>query len=341
MSRAGSLNGNGRRTTIRLLVGLSAAVALAFGLFRASVWPGAMLIRFVFNRGAKGTSYALEQHLPDPGHSDAGRVYGSGPDGELCDLFYPETPGGHTATLPVVVWIHGGGWVSGSRSDLTNYLKILAGRGMVAVSLDYSIAPEAKYPRPVAQVNRALAYLEERAGGLQINPDRIVLAGDSAGAQIAAQVALLHRNPEYSRRTGISGGLSGTGVRALLLNCGAYDLDLASASGLEGWFLHTALWAYSGHRDFLGDERFRLASVQEWVDVRFPPSFITAGNRDPLRQHSFRLAGKLESLGVPVDALFFPDDLTPGLGHEYQFDLDRAEGRQALDRMVRFVNRHA
>ncbi|MDQ2621492.1 MAG: alpha/beta hydrolase, partial [Actinomycetota bacterium] len=242
---------------------------------------------------------------------------------------------------PVIVWIHGGAWISGARGDIANYLRILAGRGMVTVGVDYSIAPASRYPAPLRQVNRALGFLSENSAELGIDPGRIVLAGDSAGSQIAAQVAALTTDPGYASKIGIEPRLRPGQLRAALLNCGAYDLNLASGKGLQGWFLGTALRAYSGSRDYLDLESFRLASVAGHVSDRFPPTFITAGNDDPLLPHSVAMARRLTELGVTTDPMFFDPDHRPRLGHEYQFDLELAEGREALERMVGFVQDHA
>lgn len=300
-----------------------------------------MLIRFAFSRGAAETSEALESRVPDGIVADLDRHYDEDDGDAYLDLYYPEQPGSGTGRMPVVVWVHGGAWISGDKRDVANYLRILASKGMVTVGVGYSIAPEAKYPTPVEQVNAALGYLRRQSGELGIDPGRLVLAGDSAGSQIASQVALLTRDSGYAEAVGIEPQIKPDQLKAILLNCGAYDLGLANGSGLEGWFLKTALWAYSGSRDFRDDPRFTYASITERVNDRFPPSFITAGNDDPLLPHSEGLARRLEEVDVTVDALFFAGELEPGLGHEYQFDLDRPEGREALNRMVRFVREQA
>lgn len=70
----------------------------------------------------------------------------------------------------------------------------------------------------------------------------------------------------------------------------------------------------------------------------FPPSFITVGNGDPLAPQSVVMAQALQDRGVKVDTLFFPPETEPKLPHEYQFDLDRPEGRQALERLTGFLS---
>lgn len=69
------------------------------------------------------------------------------------------------------------------------------------------------------------------------------------------------------------------------------------------------------------------------------PSFISSGNGDPLEPQAVALANKLRSLGVDMDNLFFPATLEPALPHEYQFNLDAPQGREALDRMLVFLER--
>lgn len=80
---------------------------------------------------------------------------------------------------------------------------------------------------------------------------------------------------------------------------------------------------------------------QRFTRSDFPPTFITAGNADPLESQSLEFAQKLESLKVPTDSLFYDKNHQPKLPHEYQFNLDNADGRQALSRIVAFLNQYA
>ncbi len=322
-----------------------AALGLALVLaFTSSPWPGVLVLRTLFDHGAAQTSAALRKHVPPGVVQRLGIVYDpQDADGQL-DLFLP--PGAGAATTgqgprwPVVVWVHGGGWVSGARGDIGHYASVLAAQGFAVVSVDYTLAPEAHYPTPLRQVNRALAFLVAQGPAPGVDATRLVLAGDSAGAHIAAQVAALHREPGYAQRLDIAPALPPGHLRGVLLFCGPYDLRLLRGEGLMRHFIHAAKWAYSGTRQHATDPLFQTASVIEHVGQAFLPAFISAGNGDPLLLHSQALAVKLDGLGVAVDTLFFPPDLRPPLGHEYQFDLDRAEGREALARAVSFLRRH-
>ncbi|XAS67480.1 alpha/beta hydrolase [Micrococcaceae bacterium Sec5.7] len=112
--------------------------------------------------------------------------------------------------LPVVVWIHGGAWISGTKSDVAPYLRLIAAHGYAAVGLNYSIAPECQYPTAVRQLNEALRYLVANAGDFNLDKDRIILAGDSAGAQLASQLAVMTTNPAYAVQVGITPAILAT-----------------------------------------------------------------------------------------------------------------------------------
>lgn len=312
---------------------LSGAVVLAFAV---SPWPSVYVIRAIFDSGAASAAEKLVRYVPAEIAARQDLRYGRGRD-ERFDVFTPE--GARPGSLPVIVWAHGGGFVSGQRGDVANYLKVLAGRGFAVVNLDYSIAPEATYPRPVEQVNRALGFLASNAARLGLGDRRFILAGDSAGAQIAAQVANLVTSPAYAKAVGIVPAIAPERLAGALLFCGPYDLALMKAGGIGGWFMATTTWAYSGRRDHRDAPGFALMSVVRHVTSAFPPAFVTAGNADPLAPHSVALATALAKKGVAVETLFFPEQRKPPLGHEYQFDLDEPAARIALERAVIFANR--
>ena len=330
--------GKVRRWALRVALALGVLGVGTWAAFQLSPWPSVLLIRWVFDRGAAEASEALRKHLPAGVTERAAVRYDAIDPDALLDVYYPPNVQGGHERLTTVVWVHGGGFVSGRRQDVAHYLKILAARGFVVVNVDYSIAPGATWPTPTRQVNAALSYLQAHADALNIDADRIVLAGDSAGAQIAAELANAITSPDHARRIGITPALAPRQLAGTLLFCGPYDAGLVQWDSPFAGFMRTVLWSYMGRKDFLDDPRLDTFSVARHVTPAFPPAFISAGNADPLEPHSHAMAAALQKQGVRVDALFFPKDHAPPLPHEYQFNLDSEAGRQAMERSVAFLH---
>jgi acetyl esterase/lipase len=309
---------------------------------RASLWfsprPAAWAIRQLFVRTGRQTAARLAEGAPDDVSTVVDERYGASAS-ERLDVYRPaDAP----PALPTLVWTHGGAFVGGSKEEIGGYLRRIAAAGFTVVGLEYALAPAAHYPTPVRQVMAALAHLQAYAVRLGVDPERIMLAGDSAGAHITAQVAAIITSAPYAAEVGVEPTLATGRLRAVALFCGVYDIaalydpasplrDLVAAVG----------WSYSGHRNYREDERFRSATaVAGQVGPGFPPAFVTVGNADPLAGQSRTLVEALRANGVTVESLFYPDDHHPPLGHEYQFDLATDAGRQALACLVDFLRTH-
>jgi acetyl esterase len=210
--------------------------ALGYIAFQTSPWPGALLIRWVFDKEAHSASVALEKHLPAGISAKLNEHYDPSDEDAYLDVFYPSAIEDSDRVLPTIVWIHGGGWLSGSKGQIANYSKILASKSFTVVSVDYSIAPGAIYPTPIRQVNTSLSYLERNARRLHIDSSQFVLAGDSGGAHIAAQVANIITAPSYAKALGLMPAIKRSQLNGLILFCGAYDVGSVHLDGPFGSF---------------------------------------------------------------------------------------------------------
>lgn len=308
-----------------------------FAAYFLTPWPSVLVIRAIFDKGAADASAKLQKHVPTGIVAQEGIRYDPADPDALLDIYRPKRL---NCRVPTIVWVHGGGFLSGRRGDITNYLKVLAGQGFATVSVDYTLAPRATYPTPVRQVSRALAFLVRDGAGLGINPDALVIAGDSAGAQLAAQTANVITSPAYAQEMGIDIPIAPEKLKGALLYCGVYDITQLQhdKGGVLRWFVRTVTWAYSGKRDWHEAAGFDRISVAHDVTARFPSTFISAGNGDPLEQQSILMDNALRTAGVPVQSLFYPPDHQPKLGHEYQFDLDTSDGQTALAQSVTWLS---
>lgn len=267
------------------------------------------------------------------------------PDGRL-DVFRPtDAPD----ALPTLVCVHGGGFINGTKDMLDDYLAVVASHGFTTVSIEYTKAPEARYPGPVVQLNRALEFLTrpDVARIHHIDPDQIVLFGDSAGAHIAAQAALAITDAGYAASARLPAALRRDQLRGVVLASGALDLTMAHGlqGGLggvgEGWYVRTVLSAYIGRRDYDRDPCCEWASVPHNVTAQFPPTFVTTGPWDNLGVHSHSMVEAMRAVGADVEALFFPQATTPrAIAHEYHLDLNTPQARTAMRRVVAFLRTH-
>jgi len=312
-----------------------AARAALVASLRVSPWPMALLLRRIFAEHVKLAATSVE-----PGHDDvvvlANEQYDPDPDAFL-DAYVPESVMRNGKRLPAIVWTHGGAFIGGSKDEIAGYLRIIARSGYVVVGVRYSLAPEHIYPTPIRQLMIAMRYLQDHAERLRIDPQRFILAGDSAGAQITAQLAAMATDSEYAQRVGISPTFTRDNLCGLALCCGIYDLrSLNPSLGLANFVL-TAAWAYSGTRDYRNNAYFSsTVSVVEHVNGAFPPTFLTAGNADPLEAQSKALADALQAKGVRTETLFYPPDYAARLPHEYQFDLRLGDAQIALEHLTGF-----
>jgi acetyl esterase/lipase len=218
-----------------------------------------------------------------------------GPAGRIPIRIY-RPPTDNQETPPVVIFLHGGGWCVG---DLDTYdgdaRNHAVGADAVVVSVDYRLAPEHPYPAAVEDAWAATQWVVEHASELGVDPDRIAVAGDSAGGNLSAVVALLARDA------------GGPAIRFQLLwypattwdtslpsfteNADAPLLDLASVGGFSRW--------YVGDLD-LSDMPVTLAPGRAEDLTGLPPAYIAVAGHDPLRDDGVRYAELLAAAGVPV-----------------------------------------
>lgn len=246
----------------------------------------------------------------------------------------------HSGELPVIFWVHGGAFVGGDKSDVTEYAVQIANQGYVVVNLNYQLAPSAIYPTPVKQLDEAYQYIKEHAEDYGIDLERIYFAGDSAGAQIASQYLTIQVDKNYKNKSDIQASIPIETLKGALLFCGPYDISqFASMSdnAVLQFFLKRVGWSYIGERDWSNSEVIQEASIIEHVGEAFPSTFITDGNVNSFQNQGVALAEKLRAQGVRVQDIFYSLDEAK-LEHEYQFIMNTPQAVNTYNQLIDFLN---
>ena len=255
-------------------------------------------------------------------------------DDTLLDIYYPKRA---KAVLPVIMWIHGGGFIGASKEQTKVYAMTLANAGYVVANINYDLAPAHKYPVPVIQANQALKYLRENVGQYGGDINRLFLGSNSSGSQIASQLAALISNKEFAKTMGIQPSVVNTQLKGALLYDGAYDMRTLRTTHAPGMSLF--LWSYTGARKFESYDRINELSTVEHVTPNYPPIFLAVGDADALESQSIEFIEVLQKHGVEVESVLFTST-NANLGHDYMMNLDTQPAQQTLKRALDFLERH-
>lgn len=256
--------------------------------------------------------------------------YGDKADSVL-DIYHPEDING---SIPVILWIHGGGYVGGSKDSRQDYGMALAEAGYLVANINYTLAPEQHYPGPIFQANEAIAYLQQHAAQYGGDMNRLFIGGDSAGAQIASQVAAVISNAELADALSILPAVAAEQLSGALLMCGLFDMQTVRTTEFPN--IDKFLAAYTGVEPFESYERIDELSTVNHITAAYPPVFITVGDADPFFSQSEELVSILQSYKIAVDSVFF-EGSNKGLKHEYQYALDTVDAQETLKKTLNFL----
>jgi len=217
-----------------------------------------------------------------------------GADGDIAARVYWPEGAASDAELPVVVYFHGGGWVVATIDTYDASPRAIANQAQaIVVSVEYSKGPEHKFPAAHDDAIAAYKYVVENAGEWNGDTDRIAVAGESAGGNLAINVAIDARDNEYTVPDAI---LAVYPVAGSDMNTQSY-IDNQNASPLGkadvAWFVEN----YLNNMDEAKDPRIDLVNA-ELNDL--PPTTIIAAEIDPLLSEGEVLRDKLDEAGVEV-----------------------------------------
>ena len=249
--------------------------------------------------------------------------YGPEESAHLLNVYFPE---GTTDPLPTIVSIHGGGYVYGDKEVYHHYCADLARRGFAVVNFNYRLAPKHKFPAPLEDTNRVMKWLTVCAKKYHMDPDRVFLVGDSAGAQLASHYAAIWANREFASH--FSFRVPDLRIRAIGLNCGMYDVLALLRGGNLGL-----------KRDYLGpkpdpsDPRLDVLSA---IGPGYPPADLITAQNDFLRENAQPMADFLTSQGLEARCKIYGTPEQKHIAHVFHVDIRNPEATEANDAQCAF-----
>ena len=255
---------------------------------------------------------------------------------------------GELSQAPVVLYVHGGGFRILSKE--THWIMGLAyaRRGYLVFNISYRLAPRHPFPAAVEDAGAALAWVRDNAARYGGDPERLVLAGESAGANLVTSLSLVtsYRRPEPWARELFDSGIS---PKAVVAACG-----ILQVFGVERFKrrwphmksfiedrLHEVSDSYLGDLSRVPEETRELADpllvLEEGrrPDRPLPAFFAPCGTKDPLMDDTRRLAAALERMGTPCEARYYPGEL-----HAFHALVFRPNAKKCWSHTYGFLERH-
>lgn len=276
--------------------GLTPETAALLALFASQGAKPFERIGLLRTRRVIGLSVALQgERVAVAGVED---LLADGPDGRIpVRIYRPEQDAGQAV---LIVYLHGGGWATGSVDVADNPARMLAAAtGATVASVDYRLAPETPFPGPLEDCYAAVQWLAARAASLGVDPTRIVILGDSAGANLAAATTLLTRERgghPIAHQVLLYPCLlpaRGTPFESYRENAVGYSMTAATME----WF-----WSLYLREESHGENPL-AAPLQETDLGGLPSATVVTAEFDPLRDEGREYAARLSAAGVDTEVL--------------------------------------
>ncbi len=243
---------------------------------------------------------------------------------QLLDVYRPADATGHI--LPVIVSVHGGGWVYGDKDRYQWYCMSLAQHGFAVVNFTYRLAPEHKFPASMIDTTAVFNWVLIHANEYGFDAGHVFAVGDSAGAHMLSMFTAACTDAEYAARIGIV-----TPERfvptAVALNCGAYKIVIPEQKSGDMMLDLTANLMEDLLPNGGTDEECATISPINFINKKFPPAFVMTAEGDFLAGDALPLVHELFGKGIEVCYHYYKS-AERELGHVFHCNMRLPEASQ-------------
>ena len=257
--------------------------------------------------------------------------YGADRKYQKLDVYRPKDKKGRK--LPVIVSVHGGAWVYGTKEVYQYYCMSLAQQGFAVVNFSYRLAPKHKYPAALVDINSVFNWIIANANTYDLDTNNLFAVGDSAGAHLLAVYACILTNEDYRKTYDFSPAPEVT-LNAIALNCGKYVIDqhFEEDSNLEK--LARDIFPGGGT-----PEELAHATPAHFVTEKFPPTYLMTAQGDFLKKQAPFMKERFEEHGVDYVYKIYGDEKNP-LAHVFHCDMRLKEAGICNERECGFFRKY-
>lgn len=210
-----------------------------------------------------------------------------GEKGHLLDIYYPE---GTTEKLPVIIDIHGGGWMYGYKEINKNFCLKLSEKGFLVASINYRLAGDVLFDDQIRDIFAALKWLGENLKNYPADLDNVFIAGDSAGGHFACVTTAVNLNEDLQKNFGVE--YCGLDFKAVAAICPAVDLLSPN------FIMNINVPLLLGNKPRKSKYR-KYLDVSQIISKDFPPFYVNTATNDFLKKQCYKLKGWLEEYKIP------------------------------------------
>lgn len=240
------------------------------------------------------------------------------------------------APFPVLVFVHGGGFISMDKSYYTRMCKVFASAGYLVLNVNYRRAPRFRYPVNISDVGAAVAWALENAAAYGGDPSVMFLAGDSAGAHLVSTYSTALADGRLAKAFKVDGMKWPSRLAGLVLFYGVFDCETVLETGFP--FVRMMLRSFLSRDPGLFRQRARDASPIRHITGAYPPSFICYALKDRLHTESEAFARELELEGVEREVLAVPPSECRLIAHGFALIFWRKCAKKAMAAAVSFLD---